>query len=139
MKKLIITVGLPRSGKTTWCKEQPYPVVNPDAVRKTLGCYPFDKNRESEVWGLVEKMINTLFNYGYKNVILDSCNVSPRRSKWEGKGFYCEYKIFKTDVETCKNRAIKLGQFDLLDMLDRMNSEFTELRSFEKEYTGDVV
>src|SRR5690554_6874569 len=30
---LICTVGLPRSGKTTWARKQSYPIVNPDSIR----------------------------------------------------------------------------------------------------------
>ena len=32
-KQLILTVGLPRSGKTTWALAQGYPIVAPDAIR----------------------------------------------------------------------------------------------------------
>ncbi len=33
MNRLILTVGLPRSGKTTWALEQGWPIVNPDSIR----------------------------------------------------------------------------------------------------------
>ena len=36
MKEIIVTVGLPRSGKTTWAREQGYPIVNPDSIRLSL-------------------------------------------------------------------------------------------------------
>lgn len=36
MKKLILTIGLPRSGKSTWAKQQGCPVVNPDSIRLAL-------------------------------------------------------------------------------------------------------
>ena len=29
---LLATVGLPRSGKSTWAKEQGFPIVSPDAI-----------------------------------------------------------------------------------------------------------
>ena len=36
MKTLILTVGLPRSGKSTWALQQGHPVVNRDGIRKAL-------------------------------------------------------------------------------------------------------
>jgi predicted kinase len=36
MQQLILTVGLPRSGKTTWAKQQGVPMVNRDAIRLAL-------------------------------------------------------------------------------------------------------
>ena len=36
---LIVMVGLPRSGKTTWARKQGYPIVNPDSIRLAFhGC-----------------------------------------------------------------------------------------------------
>lgn len=38
---LVITVGLPRSGKSTWAKTLGAPIVSCDAIRQALGVYPF--------------------------------------------------------------------------------------------------
>ncbi|KKK82651.1 hypothetical protein LCGC14_2801230, partial [marine sediment metagenome] len=46
MKKLILTVGLPRSGKSTWARKQGHPIVNPDSIRLALYGEPFIEEAE---------------------------------------------------------------------------------------------
>jgi len=36
MKILILTVGLPRSGKSTWAAKKGFPIVSPDAIRLAM-------------------------------------------------------------------------------------------------------
>ncbi len=53
MKKLICTVGLPRSGKSTWCKTQSYPIVNKDSIRLALHGQRYLQDAEKEIRAMI--------------------------------------------------------------------------------------
>jgi predicted kinase len=73
-KTLIMTVGLPRSGKSTWAIAQGHPVVCPDAIRLALHGQPFIATAEPVVWATAKLMVASLFEAGHGVVILDATN-----------------------------------------------------------------
>ena len=74
-KTLILTVGLPRSGKSTWAMQQGYPVVNPDSIRLALHGHRFREESEEHVWAIAKTMVNSLFIAGHDKVIVDATNI----------------------------------------------------------------
>jgi len=73
MKKLIMTVGLPRSGKSTWARKQGHPIA--------------------------KYMVQSLFLAGHDTVILDATNTTAqRREEWDSTDWNVEYKLFETDM-----------------------------------------
>ena len=116
---LILTVGLPKSGKTTWAKQSIHPVVNPDAIRLALHGQAFVKMAEPMVWAIAETMVRHHFEYGYSTVILDATNLTPeRREKWRSADWGTKFVVFDTRFATCRSRAEKSG-FPV-EVLDRM-------------------
>lgn len=136
---LLILVGLPRSGKTTfahWLSEKTNsPIVCPDSVRKAIHGKGFDKNFEWLVWGMMPAMIKSLFISGHRSVIIDACNVSrKRRDEWTwklGEEYAKEFFYFDTPVNECKDRAIKYNQLELVDAIDRMNGNMEDIEREE--------
>lgn len=123
-KTLILTVGLPRSGKSTWAMKQGFPVVNPDSIRLALHGQAFRAETEPFVWAIAKTMVRALFLTGYATVILDACNVSKhRRDEWRSKDWDTEFREFKTPIETCRDRAMRSGQDYLLPVITRMAKE----------------
>jgi predicted kinase len=109
-KVLIATVGLPRSGKTTFCKayHQKYgaPIVNPDSIRLAIHNHRFITEAEDLVWATAHIMVRSLFLAGNNIVLLDSCNCSEkRRLPWITKNFDTVFINIDTDKETCIQRA----------------------------------
>ncbi len=140
MNTLIVTVGLPRSGKSTWAKEVTKqihsPIVNPDAVRLAITGQRFVKSAEPIVWTTVQYMVRALFEAGHNTVILDATNTTKvRRKFWLDEcrnGFYGDdtkvsFVVFETPVDVCKQRAIHGGQEDLVPIIDSMNENFEPL------------
>ncbi|MEE8577292.1 MAG: ATP-binding protein [candidate division Zixibacteria bacterium] len=140
MNTLIVTVGLPRSGKSTWAKEVTKqihsPIVNPDAVRLAVTGQRFVKTAEPLVWTIVQIMVRALFEAGHNSVILDATNTTKARRKfWLDEcrnGFYGDdakvsFVVFDTPVDVCKQRAIHSGQKDLLPIIDSMDAGFESL------------
>jgi predicted kinase len=65
MKRLVLTVGPPRAGKTTWSQAQGVPIVNPDSVRLALHGRAFFPQAEAMVWAIVGVMVRSLFAAGH--------------------------------------------------------------------------
>ena len=73
MVTLTITVGLPGAGKSTWCEQQPEPVVTLDAIRDGAG---------SDVLDRAALEVAAHLDAG-RDVILDGCSLLPRqRAHW---------------------------------------------------------
>lgn len=145
MTTLIVTVGLPRSGKSTWAqqasKQIHCPIVNPDAVRLSVTGQRFIKAAEPTVWMVVRYMVRALFHAGHPTVILDATNLTKERRKFwldeSRQGHYGEnssvlFVTFDTDPETCKKRAIDTDMADLLPIIDSMYETFEELDPLEE-------
>lgn len=109
-KILVCTVGLPRSGKSTWARAQAYPIVNPDSIRLAIHGQQFIASAEPFVWATAKAMVKALFLAGHKTVILDACNVSrKRRDEWWSDEWATFFKEFDTSVDECHKRDEALG------------------------------
>lgn len=126
-KLILLTVGLPRSGKSTWAREQGFPIVCPDAIRLAMYGLRFQAVAEPWVWAMAFTMASALFLAGNTTIIIDATNVSKRRrDEWRTKFPDCavEVKVFDTSPKECKKRAILTGQEDLLPVIDRMAKDW---------------
>lgn len=111
MNKLILTVGLPRIGKSTWCKQvmkRGIPIVNPDSIRLAIHGQPFISDAEPYVWATAMTMTKSLFLAGHKKVVVDATNTTrSRRDFWKSPDWIREYKVFGSpdDMLLCMERA----------------------------------
>ena len=105
-KILIGTVGLPRSGKTTWARSQAYPIVNPDAIRLSLHGQRYAELAEPFVWAIAKTMVRSLFAAGHKYVILDATNTTrKRRDDWLSKEWGTFWHAVPATLNVCMDRA----------------------------------
>lgn len=132
MNTLYATVGLPRSGKSTWAVDSGLPVVSPDAIRLALTGQPFVPVAEPMVWGVAQTMVRSLFLAGNDSVILDSTNVTMRRrSVWYGNDLWTTVFVpFETPVEECLSRLTDDNQY-LIEVIHRMDEEFERVQPME--------
>jgi predicted kinase len=133
MRRLILTVGLPRSGKSTWAKQQGHPVVNPDSIRLALHGHRFFAQAEPFVWAMAYSMVEALFRAGHETVIVDATHVSEkRRAAWFdrvcGPGFplsvELSLQVIETSPEVCRSRALAEGDHEIIPVIDRMAAEW---------------
>jgi predicted kinase len=118
---LIVTVGLPRSGKSTWAKKMDVPIVCPDYIRLALHGRPYLEDAEPWVWAMTKTMVKALFMAGHYVVILDAANgTMKRRADWINPMWHRVFKIIPTDSATCIQRARATGRLDLIPIIDRM-------------------
>jgi len=136
-KTLILTVGLPRSGKSTWAIQQGFPVVSPDAVRVALhGKKQAVRDTERMVWTISQYMVRSLFFAGHERVILDACSATrKRRSKWRDSNWMCKYKVFEVDLEVCCARVEENNpnRLNLLASIVRVDADYQPVDPDEGE------
>ena len=124
MKKLILTVGLPRSGKSTWARKQGHPIVNPDSIRLALYGQPFIEEAEPMVWTIAKYMVRALFYAGHSKIVLDATNITKeRRTFWRDDNRNIRIHTVSTPKDICIERAIKDRRGDLIPIIERMDEE----------------
>lgn len=125
MKILHMTVGLPRSGKSTWARISDFPIVNPDSIRLALHGQPFVASAEGVVWATAALMVRSLFLSGHDGVILDATSITKaRRAQWASKDWVVKFKLFPTAKETCIDRARRTDQEYLIPIIEKMAGDF---------------
>ena len=79
MTTFMMTVGLPRSGKTAWANQQEgFEVFSSDKLRKELFGDETDQSHNAEGFAALHKRVRETLKEG-RNCILDATNVSRRR------------------------------------------------------------
>lgn len=138
MPKLILTVGLPQSGKSTWARMQELPIVNPDSIRLALHGKPFIADAEQFVWAIAKCMVNALFLAGHETIVLDATNTTrKRRDEWKSSKWTREYFEFERDPVLCKQRAETTSSdaehlAGLVAAIDRMNEQYEPVEDGEE-------
>lgn len=133
--RLIATVGFPRSGKTTWARQQGHPIVNPDSIRLAIHGNRFIGLAEPFVWAVAKTMVRALFLAGHETVILDATNISrKRREEWKSSAWKTVFHEMGTTLEECVRRAGT--DAEIVPIIWRMRDEYEqlgpdEIRDFE--------
>lgn len=138
MNKLIITVGLPRSGKSTWSqkfsKKTGAPIISEDAIRLAIHGVPFLQETEDFVKVFAIYMIKALFNAGHEIVIADDVHIFKReRENLNRETWQTYYKVFNTSKDECLTRAINSKKPYLIEVIKKMDAEFEPLTFAENE------
>jgi len=132
MKTLWCTVGLPLSGKTTWAKNQPYPIVNPDSIRLSIHGKRYIQMAEPLVWSVAIVMVRALFLAGHDNVIVDATNnTRKRRDFWKSEQWTRKFVPIRTPAYKCKARAMAANDNEIIPVIDRMVLEREPLEDNE--------
>ncbi len=120
---LIMTVGLPYSGKSTWRRSQPdsWPVVSPDKIRYAIHGHRYVREAEPFVWATAKIMVRALFLAGHKTIVLDACNVSAgRRDDWKDPLWQRKYIVMDVATDACISRATVNKDFYIVPIIERM-------------------
>lgn len=131
---LILTVGLPRSGKTTWAVKSRLPIVCPDAIRLALHGQRYIPELEPRVWDFAYMMVRSLFNAGHDKVVLDACSITrKRRDQWNNSAWETRFKVFTLAPALCMDQAERDKRKDLFDVIRRMADDREPLTPEEVE------
>jgi predicted kinase len=150
VKQLILLVGLPRCGKTTYAnnlrvqlglKRVSVSIVSPDDIRFAIyGKYGlrFDRDSEPLVWFIVRTCVRAAFERN-DIVVLDATNLTRGdREKWLSKEWFCQYVVFHDSKDVCIRRAQADGRHDLVSVIERMD-ERKELELTDEKSKGLVL
>lgn len=135
MQKIIMTKGLPASGKDSWAKEfikinTNFKRVNKDLLREMIDFSCFSKKNEKFVLKIRDEFINQALQNGY-SVIVSDTNFAPKHEETlrelailHDVDFEINDSFMEVDVDTCIERDLKrgdasVGQKVILDMYYR--------------------
>lgn len=131
MYDIIITVGIPLSGKSTfsrfYSKKEGHVVICPDTVRIAIHGNQFIHSAEPHVWATVDTMART-FLLQENRIIIDATNTHKNaRSRWirlakEFNKTIAAY-VIATPFEECYKRNELLKRLDV-SILNRMVSQY---------------
>lgn len=143
-KVLIMTHGLPRSGKSTWARKQGVPIVCPDAIRLAKTGRRWFGPIEHEVWATARTMVRALFLAGHSTVILDSTAGTRKQRDFfipsPDVPWLRYVKAVNTSSQTCKERALDTKMPELVDIIFFMDENWEDIRPEEgiiSEWTGN--
>lgn len=118
---LVLCVGLPKSGKTTWARAQGCPIVSPDAIRLALHGQRYVQAAEPFVWATAHVMVRALFGAGHDRVIVDATNMTrTRRDDWREDGWLLAVQNFSAPLAECVSRAAAEGDEEIIPTIERM-------------------
>lgn len=138
MKTLYITVGLPRSGKSTWADKQGIPIVCPDDIRLASHGRAYIPDFEPFVWAITKVMVKALLAR-HDTVILDATNMTvKRRKQWVDDSWDIVFVRFPVSADECIDRAIKDKRYDLIEVIRGMNETYEFISAYER-FTCSVV
>jgi len=132
-RKVIILVGIPCSGKSTWARKQNLPILSCDSIREEIKegkKYFFNRVNEDITWGLFYHYVsemktdfivdNTNCKQSYINKIIECLN--PEYT-WE-----IEIKYFSVSLYTAYYRNIirymKTGKFIPLQIIKNFKKNY---------------
>jgi len=132
--KLILMNGLPRCGKSSWARDQGFPVVDQDGIRLATTGRRWWGPIEPQIYATAWTMVRALFWAGHEVVVLDSTAINrPQRDLWIARGDvpWVRYvKIIDTSLEICIERA-KLTYPALVPVINWMDKNRTPIEDDE--------
>jgi hypothetical protein len=160
--KLFFTVGLPRSGKSSYAREwikgdlppicgdeydalewrlpgeRPRVVICGDDVRTGLHGYSFLPQAEGFVFAIMDVAIRSLLIGGY-DVLVDETSTTPETIKrYLRIDINAEPVFIDTPASVCQMRAMQDGKPYLAGPIDRMAKQLQELRANWDSIVGSI-
>lgn len=153
MLKVILTKGLPASGKTTWAKEQlklhpnAYKRVNKDDLRAMLDDSKYSSDAEKFILKVRDLIISEALANG-KHVIVDDTNLAPKHTARikqliHGKAELQIWDFTSVTVEECIKRDLKrcnsVGEKVIKDMYKQFLKPPVEIIPYNPELGNAVI
>jgi predicted kinase len=107
--KLILLVGLPGSGKSTWATREKLPVLSSDELRRTLADDPTDQSIHARVFSVLRLLIKHRLELKRPITCIDATNLTPKERRpyialARRHGASVEAIFFDTPIPECQRR-----------------------------------
>lgn len=107
--RVIVLVGLPASGKSTWAEAQGTTVLSSDHVRELLSDDVTNQQIHGQVFGTMRYLLRKRLELAAPLTIIDATNLRPKHRKpWikvaKSLGAEVEAMFFDTPLEECQRR-----------------------------------
>ena len=142
MSELIVMIGLPRAGKSTYVDHlNNYDIICADDIRLAFGVQ-FDPKIEPFVWAIHDTILRAKM-LRKRNIVLDETNTvldRINRSKTLVKEYDYDLKLvyIATPLETCLQRNVGKGSVPK-EVIYRMNEQLQELLKTLPKFNYDLI
>jgi predicted kinase len=83
VSKVIVLIGLPGSGKSTWARHQGHTILSSDEMRLTLSGDETNQAIHGKVFGAIRHLLKARLEIGGQTTIIDATNIRRRdRKPW---------------------------------------------------------
>ena len=123
--QIILLVGLPGSGKSTWAQKQKLPVLSSDEIRRLLLDDITDQRLNRRIFQVLRYLLKQRLEAGRPVTCIDATHLT----KAERRPYFAIAEIYGCEVEavyfdvplaTCKSRNRSRERMVPEDVLDRM-------------------
>jgi predicted kinase len=109
LMRIVVLVGLPGSGKSTYLERLGAPALSSDAVRKLLADDETDQTIHDRVFQTLRYLLRHRMDLQRQVTYIDATNITPEeRSPYIGigKSYGCELEavFFDVPIEVCRER-----------------------------------
>jgi F420-dependent oxidoreductase-like protein len=107
---LVVLVGPPASGKSTWAVSQfpPHQIVSSDELRAVVGTGEHDQRASKDAFDVLDVVVERRLKRGLTTVVDSLGTDAKRRQRWiraaAAAGRPCVAVVFDTDAATCRAR-----------------------------------
>jgi predicted kinase len=126
--RIVVLVGLPGSGKSTYLDQVRAPALSSDAIRRLLGDDETDQTIHDQVFQTIRYLLRQRLNLQRPVTYIDATNLTPEERRpyiGIGKSYGCEMDavFFDVPLEICRERNARRHRVVPEDVLERMSAK----------------